>query len=113
MKENVSYWKFFKSFWSVKGVVEWFTFSAAVMLALNVIAQYPFDINLDDKILSILSIYIISVTATFVSLMLVSAFIDLVFTLCLLVDMTFGNTRIARRYYNARVRKETYEEWKE
>lgn len=115
MKENVSYWKFFKSFWTWKEEVSSLKFIVAVTLVLVLIAQghveYPDNVESVHQIGALLILWAFAIGLFYTILLTIKLTLTTIFTILLGIELFF-ESEASRNYYDVQVRKETYEEWK-
>ena len=110
MKEAVSYWKFFKSFWTWKEEVSSLKFIVAFTLVLVLINQgnveYPDNFESVHQIGALLILWAFTTVLFYTGLLTLKLILTTIFTILLGVELYFGSED-SRNYYDVQVRKET------
>lgn len=109
MKGNISYWKFFKSFWSWREELDWLKFIVAVTLVLVLITQgrveYPDHIEIQYHDSAYLMLWGSAIGLFYCVLLVLRGILTAIFTALLGIESFFG-CKFTKDYYNAQVREE-------
>ena len=108
VKETVSYWKFFKSFWTWREEVSSLKFIVAITLVLVLITQgsveYPDSIESVHQIEVLLILWAFAIGLLYICLLTLKLTLTTIFTILLGVKLYFGS-EASRNYYDVQVRK--------